>query len=280
MACQMQSPYGKDVITLDAIRSGLSQGEFFLEYLPTVSLAEGRCVGAEALARWHRPSGVVLPDAFIPLIEDTPLSGLFSYWVIETVAQELAEWLREHEEAHIAINVPPEVLGRGGLAYAASKAGLGDLRRQLIFEVTERGLPDRLGAAALEEASRAGVRIALDDVALNGAHLAILSRLPLDIVKIDRSLVAQIAPDNPRPEWLAGLSALLQSTRVEVIAEGVETEAQVAALRAAHVAMAQGFYFSHPILAEELKVYYAKCLTQDDRSGGSPRCSMALDRDG
>ena len=210
----------------------MTQGEFFLEYLPTVSLADGGCVGAEALARWRRPSGVVPPGEFIHLIEGTPISGLLTYWVIETVARELGEWLGAHEEVHIGINVPPEILGRGGLEYAATKTGLARLRRQIVLEVTERGLPDRLGVAALEAASRTGVRIALDDVTLSGANLAVLSRCTLDVIKLDRSLVAQITPECPCPGWLAGLSALLQSTRVEVIGEGVETEAQVAALRA------------------------------------------------
>ena len=210
------------MINLDAIRDGLAQGEFFLEYLPTVSLADGRCVGAEALARWRRPSGVVQPDEFIHLIEGTHLSGMLTYWVFETVAKELGDWLRAHKEAHIGINVPPEILGRGGLEYAATKTGLSEIRNQIILEVTERGIPDNLGVAALEAASRSGVRIALDDVTLTGTHLAVLSRCTLDMIKTDRSLVDQITPECPCPAWLSGLSALLQSTRVAVIAEGVE----------------------------------------------------------
>src|SRR5436190_21257199 len=120
------------MITVDAIRDGLAQREFFLEYLPTVSLVDGRCVGAEALARWRRPDEVVQPDDFIHLIEGTYLSGLFTYWVLETVASELGDWLRAHRDAHIGINVPPEVLGRGGLEYAAEKTGLSEIRNQII----------------------------------------------------------------------------------------------------------------------------------------------------
>jgi sensor c-di-GMP phosphodiesterase-like protein len=246
------------MISFDSIREGLAQGEFFLQYLPTVSLADGRCVGAEALSRWRRPSGVVQPADFIPLIEGSPLSGVLTYWVFETVAKELGDWLRAHKEAHIGINVPPEILGRGGLEYAAQKAGLMDVSRQIILEVTERGVPDQLGISALEAASRAGVRVALDDVTLSGANLAILSRCHLDVIKIDRSLVAQITPECPCPTWLGGLSALLQSTRVAVIAEGIETEAQATALRAAGIPMAQGFHYSHPISAEELKAFYSR----------------------
>jgi sensor c-di-GMP phosphodiesterase-like protein len=250
------------MISLDAIRDGVAQGEFFLKYLPTVSLADGRCTGAEALARWRRPSGVVQPGEFIHLIEGTHLSGMLTYWVLETVAKELGDWLRVHKEVHIGINVPPEILGRGGMEYAATKTGLTDLRNQIILEVTERGIPDQLAVATLEAASRTGVRIALDDVTLTGTHLAVLSRCTLDVIKTDRSLAAQITPECPCPAWLSGLSALLQSTQVAVIAEGVETETQAEALRAAGIPMAQGFYFSPPISAEELKAYYAKANGQ------------------
>ena len=250
------------MISADAIRDGLVQGEFFLEYLPTVSLADGRCVGAEALARWRRSSGVVQPDEFIPLIEGTHLAGMLTYWVLETVSNELGDWLRVHKELNIGINVPPEILGRGGLEYASTKTGIPEIRNQIILEVTERGIPDNMGIAALEAASRSGVRIALDDVTLSATNLVILSRCTLDLIKTDRSLAAQITPECPCPAWLRGLSALLQSTRVAVIAEGVETEAQVKALRAAGVSMAQGYYFSRPISAENLKAYYSRVGSQ------------------
>ena len=103
----------KQMITTDAIRDGLVQGEFFLEYLPTVSLADGRCVGAEALARWRRSSGVVQPDDFIPLIEGTHLSGMLTYWVLETVAKELGDWLRAHKEFEHRRQCPPGNPGAG-----------------------------------------------------------------------------------------------------------------------------------------------------------------------
>jgi sensor c-di-GMP phosphodiesterase-like protein len=199
---------------------------------------------------------VLQPDEFMPFIGGTPLSGMLTYWVLETVSKELGEWLGVHKELNIGINVPPEILGRGGLEYAATKAGLADIRNQIILEITERGIPDTLGIAALAAASRSGVRIALDDVTLSATNLVILSRCTLDLIKTDRSLAEQITPECPCPAWLSGLSALLQSTRVPIIAEGVETEAQAEALRAAGVSMAQGFYFSPPLSAEKLKAYY------------------------
>ncbi len=107
----------------------------------------------------------------------------------------------------------------------------------------------------MEEAARSGVRFALDDVMLDSANLAVLSRCKFHIVKIDRRLVADIRPDQPRPEWLAGLAALLAATDLQVIAEGVETPAQV--LREAGIPMAQGFLYSRPLPARALQAFQA-----------------------
>ena len=244
------------MINVDSIRDGLTNGEFFLEYLPTITLADGRCVGAEALCRWRRPAKVVQPDDFIRIMEGTPLSGMLTYWVIETVANEMGDWLRAHAETHISINAPPEILGRGGLEYAAIKSGLHELRHQIILEITERGVPDSQGIAALEAASRSGVRVALDDVTLSGAQLAVLSGSSLDLIKTDKSLAGQITPEDPLPPWLSGLAALLRSTRLSVIVEGVENQMQADALREAGIPMAQGYYFSRPLSAEQLMAYY------------------------
>ena len=103
------------MIDLNDIRAGLDNDEFFLEYLPIISLKNNQCVGAEALIRWQRPSGVVPPLDFIPIVENTILSGPITYWVIETAAQELGDWLRTNNNIHLSFNIPPEILGRGSL---------------------------------------------------------------------------------------------------------------------------------------------------------------------
>ena len=95
------------MIDLEMIRAGLDRNEFFLEYLPIVSLEPERCVGAEALLRWQRSTGVVFPDDFVRLVENTPLSGLLTYWVIDRVAAEMWDWLRKHDSVEMHINVPP-----------------------------------------------------------------------------------------------------------------------------------------------------------------------------
>lgn len=253
------------MIDVNDIRDGLEHGEFFLEYLPTVSLATRRCQGAEALIRWQRPDRVVLPLEFIPVIENTPLSGLLTYWVIDRVAAELAGWLHANPEAHLSLNVPPEILGRGGLEYASVKSGLRALRSQIVLEVTERGIPDQLGMMALNSMALHGVRVALDDVTMNGANLAVISRCRFDIIKLDRSLIGEINTSCPHPDWLRGLSGLLHSGDLTVIAEGIETDAQFMALQATGVQMGQGNYFSQPLPLQEFIAFYDEALSTSYR---------------
>ena len=245
------------MIDQDAIREGMIRDEFFLEYLPTISLADGLCVGAEALIRWRRPSGVVPPGDFIPIAENTPLSGMLTYWVLDTIAAELSDWLRANPDVRVAINAPPEILGRGGMAYVAAKSGLAEHAGQLILEVTERGLPDLLGVEAINRSISMGTRVALDDVTFAGAaNLAVLARANFSAIKLDKSLIDQIAPECPAPAWLETVRVLLESSPLQVIAEGVETEYQLGVLRAAKVQAAQGFYFSRPLPVAELLAFH------------------------
>jgi sensor c-di-GMP phosphodiesterase-like protein len=152
------------MFTETEIRSALENDEFCLEYLPVISLDDERCVGGEALIRWRRGDRIVPPMEFIPLVEGTVLSGLITYWIIDLVAEELGDWLRQTENVYIAINVPPEVWGRGGFEYAARKVGLYDLAQKFVLEVTERGLPDQIGVEDINSHGGTDVLIALDDV--------------------------------------------------------------------------------------------------------------------
>jgi sensor c-di-GMP phosphodiesterase-like protein len=239
------------------VKAALYGGDLFLEYLPVVSLQDHRCVGGEALIRWRRGSRIVEPLEFIPLIENTPVSGLVTYWVIDTVAHELAAWLRAHDGVHLAINVPPEVFGRGGLEYAAAKSDLLDIAYKFVLEITERGVPDKLGVDELNARPRGGVLIALDDVCASDASLLVVSQVRVDIVKIDKSCVDQIIRENWPSKKISALSSLIREAQVAVIAEGVETAAQVEILRNAGIGMAQGWFFSHPLSAVDFMAYFS-----------------------
>lgn len=251
-------PLAAPMIEFDEIYHGLRNDEFLLEYQPICSLPDHRCWGAEALIRWQRGGHLIMPCDFIPLVASTPMSGVLTYWVLDRIADDLGDWLRLNRDISISVNVPPEILGRGGLEYAANKNGLLGIADQIILEVTEEGIPDRLGLEALNSAHRrTGVRIALDDVSLSGANLALLSRLAFDFIKIDRVLMSELERSVPGPAWLDGLASLLQSHSLRVIAEGVETNEQLERLKSAGIPLAQGLALSRPLSAEGLKAFHA-----------------------
>jgi sensor c-di-GMP phosphodiesterase-like protein len=241
----------------EAIYAALRAGEFELNYLPTVRLSDGRCIGAEALIRWQHDGVWVEPAEFIPRAEGTGLGGLITYWVIDTVADQMKDWLLEHPHAHLSINVPPDVLGRGGIEYAGAKSGLSRVRNQIVLEVTERGVPDAQGIEALDHMARNGVRIALDDVTMDGANLALLSRCRFDYIKLDRQLTTGLI-ESALPDWLLGLRALLAHASVQVVAEGVESAAQATLLQRCGVTLAQGHLFSPALSATQFRDYFTR----------------------
>jgi sensor c-di-GMP phosphodiesterase-like protein len=245
------------VFTQDEIRAALENNEFFLEYLPIVCLEDGRCVGGEALVRWKQAERIVPPMEFIPLVEGTILAGLLTYRVIELVAEEMGEWLRETQDIYISINVPPELWGRGGVNYALQKSHLAEHKDRIVLEVTERGVPDKLGVETINNHGYMNVRIALDDVMANEAYLIFLARLKVDVIKIDRHFADRIlAPGWPTREDEVFLRLCAESDRT-IIVEGVEQAEQVIVLRDAGVRYAQGWHFSRALPADAFKAYYA-----------------------
>jgi sensor c-di-GMP phosphodiesterase-like protein len=231
--------------------------ELFVEYQPIVLLSDASCIGAEALVRWRRADKILQPSEFLRAINNSPLSGRLTYWVIDTVAADLGEWLGEHPQVQVSINIPPEILGRGGLQYAAERSGLYARANQIVLEITEHGVPDQLGLQALNMMAERGLRVALDDVSLNGVNLALLARCNFSVIKLDRQLTSQLATGTPAPPWLPALGSLLRNTGIKVVAEGVETGHQATLLQAAGVQMAQGYFFSGSLSAPELIAYHA-----------------------
>ncbi len=240
------------------VRRAIFAGEMFLEYLPMVDLQDrDRCVGCEALVRWRRDGTVVPPLAFIPAIENTPVSGLLTYWVIDRMASELGDWLRTYGNVHVAINVPPEVLGRGGLEYAAYKANLLEVRSRLVLEITERGAPDHLGLQELRNIAQDDeVLIAMDDIGIDGGSMLAFARTPVDVLKLDRSVIAQIGGEDDAGV-LAELTKLVGIGRQRFVAEGVEHAGQADNLRAIGVQWAQGWLYSCALPAREFIAWHA-----------------------
>ena len=247
-----------DRFSFDEIMEALQRQEFFLEYLPTMRLSDGHCVGGEALIRWRHGDRIVPPMDFIPFIENTSLSGLITYRVGELVGRELGPWLHRQEDIHIAINVPPETIGRGNLWSACTTFGLGDIFDKLMIEVNERGFPDLLAMETLKKViAKHKVKIALDDVNINDANLLVMLHLQVDVVKLEKSFADEMLREDWSDEKMAGIAALIHAGRFAVIAEGVETARQVEILQAAGVQMAQGWYFSHALPAADFMNFFS-----------------------
>jgi len=247
------------MFSFDEIRTALDNEEFFLEYIPTISLADNRCVGGEALVRWQRGNEVIYPMEFISCIENTPISGTLTYWVMDNVAKELRDWMLKRDAIRISINVPPEIFGRGALQYVGRASGLADVADKLVIEVTERGILDALGVDGVQRmVKKTKVLIAVDDVSENDASLLVLSRIPADIVKLDKSFADQML----RPDWsdqkIAGISALVRNGELCIVAEGVETARQAEILADAGIQYAQGWYFSRSLRAPDFIRYFCE----------------------
>ncbi|NJL46607.1 MAG: EAL domain-containing protein [Leptolyngbyaceae cyanobacterium SM2_5_2] len=244
------------MIDPNVIRNALAEGDFYLEYQPIMQIDERRCIGAEALLRWCHQGEERLPAEFIEGIENTPSSGVLTYWVIEKVAQELGTWLHQaRDDISISINVPPELLGRGGLEYAMFKSGLIDISEKIVFEITERGIPDKLGIDGLNQRPY-HVRIALDDVGITAAKLIMFAQLRIDVLKLDKSFVHQLLTADGQEDNLGRLAAMIRESGIDIIAEGVESADQAFALLAVGVTKAQGWYFSYPLPCNEFLNFF------------------------
>jgi sensor c-di-GMP phosphodiesterase-like protein len=246
-------------VTYDDVALALANREFTLEYLPTIDLATMKCVGCEALIRWKRDGKSISPAVFIPLIEKTPLSGPLTYWVIEEFSRELGGWLRDNPQVHLSFNVPPELLGRGGLDLAGEKCGVQDIMNQMIVEITERGVPDELGLLALTQYIKLPHRskIAMDDVGTGGINLLVLARVPTDYIKLDKSIVDQLRSGSMNQKTMTEVLLLAQQSHGKIIAEGIEHADQMELLQQLNIPYGQGWYFSKSLPAGEFLEFYA-----------------------
>jgi sensor c-di-GMP phosphodiesterase-like protein len=237
------------------LATAVRKREFVVHYQPLIELSTSRCVGAEALVRWERADGVLLrPDLFISLAEETGLIEAITDQVIEAVGRDLGAFLASDRSAHVAINLSAGDVSSGrALDVVARVAEQHEIRpEQLWLEMTERGLVDVESARPhLERARRAGHRIAIDDFGTGYASLSQLQRLPLDILKIDKSFVDTIGTESATSSVTAHIIDMAKALRLQIVAEGVQTLQQADYLAAHGVDFAQGWLYSGACSAEE-----------------------------
>jgi diguanylate cyclase (GGDEF)-like protein len=237
------------------LRAAIGLGQFELHYQPHVDIASRRIAGFEALLRWRHPErGLVSPAEFVPLAEEIGLIVPIGEWVLRTACREAAAW--PDARLSVAVNVAAAQLARRDLAQTVHTAlrdsGLPAARLEL--EVTETALlHDTATALATCRALRdAGVRVSLDDFGTGCSSLTQIRDFPLDRVKIDRSFVLDIRRSAGSAAIVRAVAGIGEALGLRTTAEGVETEDQLAALRASGCTDAQGFLFSHPLPAAAL----------------------------
>jgi diguanylate cyclase (GGDEF)-like protein len=240
----------------------LERHELALAYQPVVDLASGRVAGFEALLRWHHPVlGLVGPDRFIALAEETGHIVPIGAWVLEEACRTAAQWQRLQPTAPpltMAVNVSARQLASDDLvtcvASALRESGLDP--RTLVLEVTETSLVTDPGAAArrLQPLRELGVRVAIDDFGTGHSSLSYLRQLPVDILKIDRSFVRNLADAGTGPALVQTLIDLGRTLDLEVIAEGVEDAGQRDWLRAQRCHQAQGYLFARPLARDDAEL--------------------------
>ena len=241
------------------LRLALERGEFVLHYQPQLDLGSGRFTGAEALVRWQHPErGLVLPDGFIPLAEANGLIRALGTWVLREACRQARAWRERGWRLTVAVNLSPVQLRNGYLlpavGEALARAGLEPARLEL--ELTEGVLMESLeqdGEGFLHGLTAEGVRLAIDDFGIGYSSLAYLQHLPVQTIKIDRSFVRGLGGAEPAAEALVrAMVTLGHSLGKRVVAEGVETPVQLAAVRALGCDAAQGFLLAHPQPGEQL----------------------------
>jgi len=236
------------------LRNALLRGEFVLHYQPLIDIASHTICGAEALVRWRHPEhGLVPPDRFISIAEETGAIIPMGEWILETACAEAAKWPRH---VRIAVNLSPIQFRSPRLVTAVREAlahsGLAPERLEL--EITESVLlqKDAGNLATLHALAELGVCIALDDFGTGYSSLSYLRTFPFDKIKIDRSFIAGMGERADCSAIVSAITSLGRSLDVATTAEGVETREQLALLRAAGCSQAQGYLFSRPVPASEL----------------------------
>ncbi|MEO1766205.1 bifunctional diguanylate cyclase/phosphodiesterase [Thiobacter aerophilum] len=243
------------------LRRALREGQFEVFYQPQVAVENGCWVGLEALVRWHHPErGLVSPDEFIPVAEDSGLIEPIGEWVLAQVCRQINEWKRRGlPSVRVAVNLSARQFAKPGLlddvAAILSAEGMGTCAKQIELEVTESILMgDQRRSITLLEGLRAmGLSLSVDDFGTGYSSLSYLKRFPLTALKIDRSFIDGVV-DDPSDATIAGaIIDLAHSLHLSVVAEGVETEAQWQWLRAHGCDFAQGYFFGRPMPATEIE---------------------------
>ena len=268
------------------LRGALDRGEFVLHYQPKANLVTGEICGFEALLRWQHPErGLVPPLDFISILEDTGLIVPVGEWVVRNACEQLCRWRDEGVALlPVAVNLSARQFHQRDLDVVIGRILLvtGVDPRLLEFELTESMLMNDPEAAAitLRNLKAYGVRLSVDDFGTGYSSLAYLKRFPLDALKIDRAFVRDVTTDADDATIAVAIISLAHSLKLKVVAEGVETEAQLSFLRTHGCDEMQGFYFARPLSVEDCTqaLRERRRLAVSNRREGRPAATTLSER--
>ena len=242
-----------------SLRSALEQGRLTVHFQPKLRVSDGAMVGVEALARWSHPRlGMIPPWAFIPLAEETSLIASLGEWVLEISCVEAKRWHeRTGQRISVAVNLSPRQFVRQSVVTMVADV----LERTqfdptlLELEVTEGVLMEHMdeAAASLSELRAMGIRCSIDDFGTGYSALTYLTDIPVDAIKIDPSFVRRIDSESGAAPIVGAVISLAHSLGLQVVAEGVETDAQLQFLQAAGADYVQGYLFKPAVTSDEIE---------------------------
>jgi diguanylate cyclase (GGDEF)-like protein/PAS domain S-box-containing protein len=241
----------------NALRKSVKNQEFFLQYQPLHNLRTQELLGFEALVRWRHPEmGVIDPDEFIPLAEETGLILLLGDWVLETACSQTRSWMDLHRSPlRMAVNLSGRQFWQSDLVETIAR-GLEKSRlppERLELEITESMVMRDvdLAIAKMHELTAMGIRLSMDDFGTGYSSLAALKRFPIHTLKIDKSFIKDVTTNANDAAISSSIIALAHTMNLTVVAEGIETREQLDFLTEKGCEIGQGYFFSKPILASE-----------------------------
>ncbi len=257
---------------LDDLRAAVKGDGLVLHYQPVVALDSGRIEGVEALVRWQHPTrGFIMPDEFIPLAEDAGLISEMGLWVLTTAVRQLRQWIDDAVvDSSFSVRINISATDLQSLQFLEDVRGVlketGVRPEQVVLELTEVAIVrgNDLDRYSLGGLRGLGVGIEIDDFGTGYSSISYLRRLPVDRVKVDRSLIEGLGTDPSQPELVAAVLQLVRACGLEAVWEGVETAEQAEHLRNLGCLSAQGYYFSKPVPPEQLPGLLARSKAQSN----------------
>jgi diguanylate cyclase (GGDEF)-like protein/PAS domain S-box-containing protein len=252
--------------TETGLRKAIDEHQLVVYYQPIVSLRDDCICGFEALVRWNHPErGLILPDEFIPVSEESDLILLLGSWVLRESCRQMAEWQKSFASASplsVSVNVSFRQLSDPGLAkeveLALAESGLNP--KSLALELTESSIMGdaEQTLATLDRLKKMNIKLEIDDFGTGYSSLSYLQKLPFDTLKIDRSFISELSNGTGSLDIVKAILELARSFRLGAIAEGIETEEQLESLRDLGCNYIQGYLFSKPVSADEAERLYRK----------------------